>query len=275
MRQSEDPFTRFEREGWERAAPKFEAAWSGLTRAFIPSLLDAVAVGPGDRLLDVACGPGYVAEEAHGRGAIARGLDFSAEMIRLARSRNPHLEFTQGDAQALDFEDHSFDVAVMNFAALHLAQPEAAFAEARRVLRPGGRYGFTVWAPPEHSPGARIVEEAVKTHADLDVGLPQGPDYFGYGDPQALKSILGSQGFDPESLGFETATVRWKVPTASFMFESERDAGVRTTALLAAQTPEALEAIRRDIEEGVQAFADGDGYAIPFAAHIISIKRPV
>lgn len=233
-----DSFSQFEYDGWQRVAGKYESAWSGLTRQFIPHLLEATKVKRGSRLLDVACGPGYVAEIASASGAHSTGIDFSPEMIRLAQSRNPDIEFCTGDAQDLAFEDKSFDAVVMNFGALHLARPEAAYAEARRVLRPGGYYGFTVWASPEHSPGARIFEQAVQAHADPNVALPSGPDYFGSGEAENYRKTLGQLGFDLASLDFRTVTVDWQVPSAKFVFEAERDAGVRMGAVLGAQKPE-------------------------------------
>ncbi len=271
MNSESESFTQFEHEGWQRIASRYEDAWSGLTRLFIPHLLEAVEVTSGTRLLDVACGPGYAAEAARTLGAEPVGVDFCAEMIRLARERNAQIEFREGNAQALDFEDDSFGAVVMNFGVLHLSNPEAAFAEAYRVLRSGGRYGFTVWARPEESPGARIVEEAIKAYADMDVALPEGPDYFGYGDLDECRKTLGELGFDPVSLVFRTVTVEWQVPTASFVFECERDVGVRTAALLAAQTPETLSAIRAQMKESVRAYTKRDGFSIPYAAHVVAV----
>ncbi len=270
MSSQSDDFARFERESWERVAGHYEAAWSGLTRPFIPHLLTAAHVRPGIRLLDVACGPGYVAEAALALGAEPTGVDFTPEMVRLARERTPQIDFRTGDAQALDFEDDSFDVVAMNFGVLHLPDPPAAFAEASRVLRSGGSYAFTVWARSDESPGARIVEEAIDAYADTEVDLPEGPDYFGYGDPDESRRVLGRLGFDPASLVFRTVTVEWNVPTASFIFECERDFGVRTGALLAVQTPETLASIQAQIEESVQAYARGEGFALPYAAHVIA-----
>ena len=263
-------FARFERESWARVASHYEAAWSGLTRPFIPHLLEAARVREGTRLLDVACGPGYVAEAALALGAEPVGVDFTTEMVRLARKRNPKIEFRPGDAQALDFEDSSFDAVAMNFGVLHLPDPEVAFTEACRVLRSGGYYAFTVWARSEESPGARIVEEAIEAYADLDVDLPEGPDYFGYGDPDEGGRVLGRLGFDPASLVFHTVTVEWYVPTAAFVFECERDFGVRTGALLAAQNAEVLASIQSQIEESVQVYARGEGFALPYAAHVVA-----
>jgi SAM-dependent methyltransferase len=267
---SED-FSRFEFEGWQRVAERYEEAWSRLTRLFVPGLLEALDIQPGLRLLDVACGPGYVAEAALAFGASPIGVDFSPAMIRLAQARNPQIEFRMGDAQALDFPDNKFDIVAMNFGILHLSNPEAAFAEARRVLRVGGRFGFSVWSDPAVSPGARIVEEALKAHANMDVELPAGPSYFGYGDPEECRRILGRSGFDPASLGFRTLVDEWQVPSASFVFEAERDAGVRTAAVLAAQTRESLRAIQNQIEKGVMAYATAGGFSIPYAANVITV----
>jgi ubiquinone/menaquinone biosynthesis C-methylase UbiE len=264
-------FASLEREGWQRVAAKYEQAWSGLTRLFIPPLLEAAAITPGARLLDVACGPGYVAEAARATGARPIGVDFSIEMVRLAQKRSPDLEFRLGDAQALDFPDHSFDVVLMNFGLLHVPQPQAALAEAHRVLRPRGRFGFTVWAGPEESPGARIIDEALKAHADMNVPVPKGPDYFGYSHIDQCRENLARCGFDPDSLIFRTVQREWEVPSASFLFEAEKDAGVRTAALLARQKPEALDTIRNQIEMSVRAYPRGRAFAIPFVAHIVVV----
>ena len=266
-----DSFTQFEYDGWQRVANRYHAAWGALTSLYIPALLDAVQAGRGARLLDVACGPGYCAEQALERGAEPTGVDFSPEMIRLARARNARIAYFTGDAQALAFDDGSFDAVVMNFGALHLARPEAAFAEARRVLRRGGWYGFTTWAGPEQSPGARVVEEAIKAHWDPDIGLPKGPDYFGFGRPETCCATFAPLGFDPASLVFRTVTADWRVPGPEFVFEAERDAGVRMAAVLAAQTPAVQARIRAALEAGLQPFADGRGFCIPYAAHVIAL----
>jgi len=186
-------YHNFQQKGWQRIAHRYDKAWSQLVQPFVPHLFEAVRVKSGTRLLDVACGPGYVGEMAFTLGAIPMGLDFSSEMIRIARNRNPLIEFHEGDAQKLDFEDNSFDSVVMNFGLLHLSRPDAAFSEACRVLRPGGWYGFTIWANPDKSPGNRIVSEAVKDCASFDVKLPKGPDYFAYGNPEDCRNAVTVQ----------------------------------------------------------------------------------
>jgi ubiquinone/menaquinone biosynthesis C-methylase UbiE len=120
---SED-FARFEHDGWQQVADKYDSTWSSLTRQFIPYLLDAVQVGPGMPILDVASGPGYVSAAARERGAIPTGIDFSSEMVAIASRLFPGIKFTEGDAQKLPFADATFDRVLMNFGLLHLSQPD-------------------------------------------------------------------------------------------------------------------------------------------------------
>jgi ubiquinone/menaquinone biosynthesis C-methylase UbiE len=113
------------------------------TRGFIDDLLDAAGVKAGMRVLDLACGPGLVASGAAERGALPVGLYFCSAMIVLARADHPGIRFEEADAEVLPFADESFDAVVANFGIHHVAEPNRALAEARRVLRPGGRVAFT------------------------------------------------------------------------------------------------------------------------------------
>jgi SAM-dependent methyltransferase len=111
------------------------------------ALFDQLGVGPGTRLLDIACGSGYAANLAAGRGAVVSGLDASQALIAIARARTPEADFRIGDMFALPFEDGSFDVAT-SFNGIWKGC-EQALIEARRVLRPGGLIGFTFWGSPK------------------------------------------------------------------------------------------------------------------------------
>lgn len=271
MNSETDLYHRFQQEGWQRAAAVYDSAWRGLTRPFALDLVRAAGITRGTRLLDLACGPGYAAEAAFERGAIPLGVDFSSEMIRRAKQRLPLIRFCEGDARALEFPDHSFDAVVMNFGLPHMSDPGTVLREARRVLKPGGIFGFTVWAGPESNPGSGMVHAAVKAHADLDVSLPPGPEYFIFGNAEECGNELAEAGFEADSLVFQSQTRLWEVPTPSFLFEAELHAGVRTSAVLRAQRPEVLLAIQKEIERSVLAYRSGSGFAIPFTAHIITV----
>src|SRR5438552_15190272 len=188
-------FRDFEHAGWESNVSEYEDAFARLTSQAIEPLLEAVALRPGIRLLDVATGPGYVAAAAAARGARAVGVDFSAPMVAHARTINPAVEFQEGDAEALPFPDRSFDAVVMNFGMLHLARPERAMTQAARVLKPGGWFAFTVWAKPEEAVGFGIILKAIQSHGNPGVQLPQGPSFFRFSEPAECDRTLSEAGF--------------------------------------------------------------------------------
>ena len=270
---AEDEFARFEYEGWERVADKYDTVWSSLTRQFIPHLLTDAKVAPGVSVCDVACGPGYVSVASKQLGAIPTGIDFSEKMVAIAKRMFPEIRFKQGDAQDLPLEDGSFDRVLMNFGLLHVSQPEKACAEACRVLKPGGKFGFTVWAGPEWNPGAKIVNDAIEAYANLNVGLPEGPPKYLYGEPDECRHVLKRAGLDGSSMSYETRTVEWHLPDAGYYFEAERNAGVRTAGILARQSPETLEAIRSALEKGMKQYARGKEFVLPMAAHVVVVAR--
>ena len=268
-----DAFTKFEHEGWERVANKYDSTWSSSTRQFIPALLNAAEVGAEMSILDVGCGPGYVSAAAVELGALAVGLDFSAEMIAIAKKMFPGIEFRQGDAQNLPFDAASFDRVLANFALLHLSDPGRAMAEAARVLKPSGRFAFTTWAKIEENPFVKLVDDAIQAHANLEVDLPPGPPHYLFENEEEFRKALKQAGFDGASMSFQRHRIEWQVPSARFVFEAELNAGVRTAGFHARQTPEVLRKIQTTIEKAVQPYAKGNGFAIPKAAYIVAASK--
>src|SRR5215471_10693596 len=268
----DDPFWEFERSGWERASAFYEEAWSGATRAFCEPLLDAVGASSGTRLLDVACGPGYVAGAALDRGAQVVGLDVAEGMVALARERFPAAEFLIGDAHALPFPDDAVGAVTMSFGIHHVTDPELVFREAARVLRSGAAYAFTSWAAaPDHVPIA--IAEKVVTPLAVATDLPPGPDFFRFSDESECNEVLPRSGFAEGSVSFETVRASWRIPNAAHLFDAQLDGGVRVGALLRAQSPERQERIRDAMLDETSRYETTDGSCVlPIAAHVISAR---
>jgi SAM-dependent methyltransferase len=264
-------FHAFEQAGWQRAAAQYGDAFGGVTSQTTASLLRTVGIRPGVRLLDVATGPGYVAEAAAAAGASVVGLDFSSEMVALARRRCPSVRFDEGDAESLPYDDASFDAVTINFGLLHLARPDTALAESARVLASGGRCGFTVWASPQAAAGFGMVLRAVDTHGRVDVPLPEGPPFFRFSDPDECRRAMRAVGFtDPDVVQLPLV---WRMESADAVYDAFVGGAVRTAALLRAQTPEASAAIRRAVAEEVERYRGDRGIEIPMPAVLASATK--
>ena len=128
---------------FDRIAPVYDAMnrvmTGGLDRRWRRITVEQ-AVRGGDRVLDACCGTGdlAIAARRHGAGSVV-GLDFSEQMLERARRKAPELEWVQGDALALPFEDASFDAVTVGFGIRNVDDLETGLRELRRVLRPGGR----------------------------------------------------------------------------------------------------------------------------------------
>lgn len=127
---------------FDRIAPVYDAMnrvmTAGLDRRW-RRLAAAAAVWPGDRVLDACCGTGDLAVEAERRGGRVVGLDFSEPMLERARRKSGTIEWVQGDALALPFEDGEFDAATVGFGVRNFEDLPAGLRELARVVRPGGR----------------------------------------------------------------------------------------------------------------------------------------
>src|SRR5262249_23189228 len=209
-----DAFTEFEHRGWQRVADKYDSTFATSTRQFIPFLLDAARVAEKMCVLDVGCGPGYISCAVAGRRANPIGLDFSGEMVAIARQKFPGIDFREGNAQNLPFADFTFDRVLASFALLHLPDPERGCAQACRVLKPGGRFAFTTWARKEENVFLQLVDDAVRAHADLAVALPPGPPYYLFENEEEFRKALERAGFDGATMEFNRRTTEWHVPTA-------------------------------------------------------------
>ena len=268
---SEDAFHNFEHAGWELVPRQYDESFAALTVQSIEHLLEATEVRDGLRVLDVATGPGYAAAAAARRGADVVGLDFSAAMVAEARRKHPTLDFREGDAEDLPFADDSFHAVVMNFGLLHVPRPERAVREAHRVLRPRGRFGFTVWAPPEQAIGLGLVLRAIQRHGDMSVPLPPGPPFFRFSDSGECLRVLQDAGF--ESPRVVRVPQVWRLRSPELLFEIMLNSTVRTAALLGAQTSRALDAIRDELRDATAAFRNGDVIELAMPSVLASAKK--
>jgi ubiquinone/menaquinone biosynthesis C-methylase UbiE len=176
------------RDAWSRVAREYREQ---ILPGFLPAartLCRAIAIGPADVVLDVACGPGTASFAAHDLGAARTiGVDFASEMVRLAGEEAAgaaRLHFVAGDALALPFAAGRFDVLVSSFGLVFAPDPVLAAAEAARALRSRGRLGLLAWRP-DGSVGA--YQEILLRHFQAPPGTH---DAFQWGAPAQARAWL-------------------------------------------------------------------------------------
>lgn len=270
---TEPTFKDLELSGWSAKADAYDAWFAGVTRQAIEPLLDTLRGDyRGSRLLDVCCGTGHLAGEAAKRGADANGIDFAETMIARARKNYPHLHFETGDGEALGSADGAFDTVACAFGILHFADPARGVAEAHRVLRPGGRYGFTVWfGPSDGSEMTRLIGGAIKAHANLDIGLPEAPPMFRYAEPKAATALLQEAGFT--QVDVKRLDLAWTCERPEDVLTMIYQSVVRTPMILERQTPEVREAVHREILEKAEDYRRDGQIRLAFPAAMVTATR--
>ena len=153
---------------------------------FGPELVKACAVGPGQRVLDVAAGTGNVALRAAEAGAIVTATDITPEQLntgrREAEARGLEIEWIEADAQDLPFEDGAFDVVTSAAGAIFAPDHEAVGRELTRVTRPGGTIGMTNFTPEG------LASDFFAVFAPY---APPGPSPLDWGNKQRVRALLG------------------------------------------------------------------------------------
>lgn len=190
---------------WGARAVEWAYLFEPFARPANDLLFDHLDVGPGVRLVDIACGSGLAASNASRRRAEVSGLDASEALIRIARERTPDGDFHVGDMFALPFDDATFDVATSFNGIWKGCEP--ALAQAHRVLAPGGRLGVTFWGRYEHLGlmpyFLKVIELSPPNHGEAT--MQQGDT----GRVGVIEDMLTSTGFRLRERGTVTVVNEW------------------------------------------------------------------
>ena len=166
-------------------------------------LLSTAAPTVGDDILDLGCGCGattLMAATRTGTAGSATGIDLSLPMLDLARERATaagaaNVTFVHGDAQTYEFTTESVDLVIGRFGTMFFSDPEAAFANIRSALRPGGRLCLATWQPLGANEWLIVPGAALLQHTELPTDQLEGPGMFAQSDPAIVTEVLGAAGF--------------------------------------------------------------------------------
>jgi SAM-dependent methyltransferase len=222
-------------------------------------------------VLELAGGTGELAAALAGRVARVLTTDFSPAMVDAARRRSiPGVEHRVLDMQALDLPDDCFDGVVCRFGYMLVPERERAFAETRRVLRPGGRLAFATWAPAKRNPWATAFGPVLIERGLLEPPAPDEPGQFALGDPAVIEQLVRDAGFD------EVTVAEVPVVFRACGWGDYR----RFVSALAATMREVLERLgeseRAEVDEAARArlepFRTAGGYELPGLTLVTSAR---
>lgn len=263
---------------WIEVGPRIDAQLEPLGLATI----ERATVRAGEHVLDVGCGCGQatlqLAERVGATGSVT-GNDISEPMLARARERAveaglENVEFRHGDAQTEPFPENHFDLIFSRYGVMFFADPEAAFANLRVALRPGGRLAFVCWQELGKNPWLEQPLRAALAHVPPPEPAPAGaPGPFAFADADRVRGLLENAGFD--QIAFESLEQPILIggggavdETVSFVLEFGP-----ASRLLEGVGSDVRERVRESITRVLEAQADVDGVRFGSASWIVTARR--
>jgi SAM-dependent methyltransferase len=257
---------------WASAAPSWgeHADYVDARGAAVAeAMLDAARLQPGERALELACGPGGVGIAAaaivgpNGKVVLS---DVAPEMTAIAAERAKaaglaNVTTREVDLERTDFPQASFDAVLCREGLMLVPEPATAVRECHRVLRPGGRAVFAVWGPRELNPWLGLLFDAVTAETGFPVPPPGVPGPFSLGAPGDLRDLLVGAGFGDATMCeipspvHASSVVDWWSVVPSLAGPIAR--------VLESLPAEVSGAIRVRAVAAMEQFATPDGYVLP------------
>ncbi len=261
--------------GWEQNADFVDSRTGDLTVA----MLEAAALGSGDRVLELACGPGGLgiaaAERVGADGQIVLS-DVVPQMTAIAATRAEARGLSNATTLDLDLErvdqpDSSYDAVLCREGLMLVPDPDGAASEMRRVLHPGGRAIVSVWGSRERNPWLGTMLDAVGAQLGATFPPPGLPGPFALDSHDKLLAVLSGAGF--EDVAVDEVAAPWIGASFDQWWLVTAALAGPLSKVLEAQPPEAIEAIRSHAREALAPYETPDGLEIPGVSLVGSARR--
>jgi ubiquinone/menaquinone biosynthesis C-methylase UbiE len=251
--------------GWERWRARIEDVMDPVRRWMI----DELAPRPGDTVLELAAGAGDTGFEAAAiAGARGRliSTDFSAGMVDAARRRGAELglgnvDYRVMDAERIELDDESVDGVLCRFGYMLMADPAAALAETRRVLRDRGRLALTVWSAPESNPWATILFGLLVEGGHMPPPEPEAPSPFTMAVEGDTRALLDRAGFG--AIRTEEIAVRFRHRDIDEYMAFAIDTAGAAAPVLQGMAADEREALKARLAAAFAPFTTDAGIALP------------
>lgn len=233
------------------------------------AVLRTAHLSPGEKVLDIGCGTGATtrrAATAVGIGGAVTGLDISATMLRGAATipspeGGGRISWLEADAQTCPFTEGAFDVILSRMGVMFFDDPEAAFANLRKAVRPGGRFAAICWRGPADSPSFRVMIQALE--AVLGPGPkadPYAPGPMAFADETRVIGLMEAAGWKAKA---KRVPLELSPGTLSDLLAIANRIGPIESAIRSGTlTPETAKEVNRELSERMGAFTRSDGRVV-------------
>lgn len=248
----------------------------GFFKPWAETITDLVSPAPGSEVLDVACGTGIIARTISStvnKGVRVTGLDNNPEMLKhaseLSERSELDIDWQQGDADQLPFEDHRFDYVFCQQGMQFFKDPKQVLKEMHRVLKPGGRLALNIIRSLDYHPAFKILADKLEKHAGETAGnMMRAP--FPEWDQKTIRSMVKDAGFKNLSLRIEIISMRFPSPE-----EFLRREAISTPL---AGEMESLETDIRnqlidDLNRSLESYQDDNGVVFPMETVMVTADR--
>jgi len=265
-----------QREMWQRAAEGWGRHQEALREKTAPVsrwLVDAIDPQPGERVLELAAGPGetgFMAAQRVGDEGRLLSSDQAQEMVEVAKRRAAELglanvDFAVLDAQQMELEPASFDAVVCRWGYMLMGDPDEALRRTRKVLREGGRFAMATWATPDRNLWMAAPVMAMVGQGVIPPPNPGDPSPFAMPDPDDLERRISQAGFS----SVRTDRVEFVQSYSSFdgFWTETMDLAAPLADAVAGLSEDAADAVRQASRETLAQFTADDGrIEVPAAA---------
>lgn len=258
-----------------------QVRYDEINAEFGARIVAILAPEPGDRVVDVGCGNGAlslaIAPLVTPTGFVL-GLDISGPMLEVAAQRSQSARLTNtmfehADAQTYELEEAGFDAMVSRFGVMFFDDPDAAFANLARSLRPGGRAVFTCWQDLLANEWLMVPASAALAHVPMpDLGEAGQPGPFSLAEPDRIRSVLTAAGLAEVTVDDVRCPMRLGSTvddTVSFMQRTDMAA-----ALMADVTDDVAAGAWAAVREALEPYAGPGGVVLQGAAWLVTATRP-
>jgi SAM-dependent methyltransferase len=270
-----EDYRRTSHEVWEAMAPGWGRWRAQLADAMTPVrewLIGKLAPQPGQTVLELGAGTGETGFEAArfiGEDGRLVSTDFSSEMVEVARRRGTELglanvDYRVIDAERIEFDSGSVDGVLCQSTFMLVADPAAALAETRRVLRPGGRLALSVWGAPERNPWASIGGMILVERGHMPAPEPEAPGVFSMASEERARTLLDGAGFT--SVRTEEVPVRFAFRDLDDYEQWVIDVAGPFAIVVRGLPEDERDVLRARLREAFVPFATDGGYELPGAA---------